>query len=237
MRNRHLLLAALLSTSLSACDKGGSKSDSPDGTTAALPAKEEGERLDKVRAALRYQRGAEQRGQLAWRERDGDRRPALIWMYLQGSEDLGELTLEREGAKKVRGSITILARGSGATSKCKLQLAVGDRIENVRHQYERNAPPPSELRVEMDALEFEIPLTLLQDLASTADSGGSVCGLSFSFTRSQRDRLDRMATLFAGGADEAAFEATKASWDSDRLPDEEGGFRELGAELGANTPE
>ena len=237
MRNRHLLLAALLSASLAGCDKGGSKSDSPDGTTAALPAKEEGERLDKVRAALRYQRGAELRGKLAWRERDGDRRPALIWMYLQGSEDLGELTLEREGPKRVRGSITILARGGGATSKCKLQLSIGDRVQTVRHQYTRNATPPSELRVEVDALEFEIDLNLLRELASTADSGGSACGLSFSFTRSQRDRLDRMVTLFAGAADEAAFEATKAGWDSDRLPSDDGGFRELGAELGASTPE
>jgi hypothetical protein len=227
MRTARVLLCSWL-LGVPACDKpGGAATDDPDGQRAALPPKEEGERLEKVRAALQYRRAAEQRGQLAWREGDGGRRLALERMYLQGTEDLGELSLVREGPRRIAASISILARGSGGDAKCKATLTVGGAGLAIRSQLQRGAEPPEGLRVEVDRLSFDLDLAQLQRLAATPDSGGSACGLAFAFTRAQRDRLDRVATLFAGNPDDAAVADARAQWDSDRPPSEDGGFRPL----------
>jgi hypothetical protein len=228
-------LCALFVASLAAagCDKSGAgKAKAPDGQTAAIESKEEGERLEKIRAALKYRRGAEQRGKLVWQEDEAGRNAAMVGMYLQGSEDLGELSFTHKGGSKVAGSISILARGSGAGTKCKVEfLAAGDAIP-MRTSFERNASAPEGLRVEVDRMNFDMDLKTLERLGSTPDASGAACGLSFSLTRSQRDRIDRVASLFGGDVDDAAMSAAQASWDTDRLPADGGGFRELGAELG-----
>ncbi len=225
-------LTALILLAAASCEKSKSATAGPDGG-AALPTKETGERLEKIRAALAYRRAAEQRGQLRWHEDEGGRAAALEAMYLQGSEDLGELSLIRVGPGRVRGSVSILARGSGPAAKCKLTFLIAGETLKVRAQFARNAEAPEGLRVEVDRLAFELDVDVLQRLAATPDSGGSACGLSFSFTRAQRDRLDRTVALFTQRTvDDAALEAAQQSWDADRLPGEDGGFRDLGVEIG-----
>jgi hypothetical protein len=161
-----------------------------------------------------------------WNEGEGGKRLALVGMYLAGPEDLGELSLVRAGPRRVEASITILARGSGAAGKCKATLTAGDSALSVRSRLERGATPPEGLRVDMDRLVFELDLDQLAHLAATSDSGGSACGMAFTFTRAQRDRLDRAATLFES-PDDAAIADAQARWDDDRLPAEGGGFRPL----------
>lgn len=229
MRITVVVLGAAL-TATSACDKsGGASTEAPEGQRAALPPKEEGERLDKIRAALHYRQAAEQRGQLVWRDGDGGRHLALDRMYLQGSEDLGELSLVRAGARRITASISILARAPGGAGKCKATLTAGGDALPVRSQLERGATPPEGLRVEVDRLDFDLRLEDLQRLAATPDSGGTACGLAFSFTRAQRDRLDRAARLFAAEPDEAAVSAAQARWDEDRLPGDDGGYQPFDA--------
>jgi hypothetical protein len=227
-RSLALAVATLLSA---ACEPrtrppGGYADDA-----AALPPKESGERLEKVRAALRYRRAAEQRGRLDWQDGDAGRTPVLLEMYLQGAEDLGELTLVRRDARTLEGSVTILARGPGAAHRCRLELRVGtDTAVPVRAALSRLAAPPSGLRVEMDRFSFRLGLDDLQRLAAAADSGGQACGLAFTFTRAQRDRLDRIAGLFgSAGVDDDAMEAVRAAWSEDRPPGPDGGFQPTSA--------
>lgn len=221
-----VLLGSMLLLAGACDDKGGRATTTPDPAGAALPPKDEGEELDRVRAAVRYRRAAEQRGKLVWDEGEGGKRLALVGMYLAGAEDLGELSLVRAGPRRVEASISILARGPGAAGKCKATLAAGDSELSVRSRLERGVTPPEGLRVDMDRLAFDLDLDQLGQLAATADSGGSACGMAFTFTRAQRDRLDRAATLFAS-PDDASVSAAQARWDDDRLPAEDGGFRPL----------
>lgn len=228
---RTLFLASLLASSSWGCEKSGKASETPEGQKAALATKAEGEQLEQIRAALRYRRGAEQRGKLIWQDGENGRAATMVGMYLQGSEDLGELSLSKSRGKAVSGSISILARGGGVGSKCKVELRAGSDPIDVRTSFERNATPPEGLDVEVDRMNFDLDLKTLGRLASNADSGGTACGLAFTFTQAQRDRIDRVAKLFGGDVDDAAMSEAQAAWDTDRLPAPDGGFRELGAEL------
>jgi hypothetical protein len=206
-RARLVLVAALV---LAACGPPGSGATAA--PPAALPPKAEGAPLERARAALRYFRGAEQRGALAWREVG----PALTGMYLAGAEDLGALDLGLGPALRLRGAITILARGPGVSARCRVALRAGTETKTPPTTHERSVPPPEGVSAELDRLRFELDRAWLDKLASTPDSGGVACGIPFSFTRAQRDRLQRFSQLVAEKAGRVDVEAAQASWGEDR---------------------